>query len=145
MSISVIDRWIIVSQEYFSEEIYGEELLEKFTQDVILSPKDFQNFFDNVIKGRFHQHFESHFFYMPENIIEDQLEGYGKYEGCVRICWNNFDDQEHIGLVRLDKFCFYVKLAAIFHAKHVDPDFDPWEDFQKLDEMQNRYFPNVEV
>ena len=127
-------EWKNILLVYFANEGYGTELLGQFLHGIMTEKKNFSKFFFHVIDGEFYQYYESHFIHMPKNLIEERL-----YEGCIEISWDNFDGVERVGKVRLDKFCFYTKLAAVFHAKYVNQKFDPWEGFKKLDAMQQRY------
>ncbi len=41
--------------------------------------------------------------------------------------------------VRLDLFCFVAKIAAIFYAKYIDHDFEPWSCFIEIDVMCEKF------
>ena len=130
----MIQKWEKIRSLYFANEGYGAELLGLFLQGIMTEEKNFSKFFFHVVDGEFYQYYESHFIHMPKDLIEESV-----YEGCIEISWDNFDGVERVGKVRLDKFCFYTKLAAVFHAKHVNQSFNPWIGFTKLDAMQRRY------
>ena len=134
-------EWHRVYQNLTEPECNGEKLVGELLNEIVCSVGEFENFFSKVIEGKFYQFGESDFLHMPVNVLEDEEEGYGKYKGEIYISRNNFDGKENIGWIRLDKFCFYVKLAAVFHSKYVDTSFDPWGGFQKLDQMQAEYYP----
>lgn len=132
----MLKRWQQIQSSFLGNQGEGAKYLGEILTIIIEDKTQFASFFDKILEAEMYQLHEGYFVHLPKALIDD-----GEYRGDVEISWNNFDDQDHIGLVRLDKFCFYVKLAAIFHAQHVDPDFDPWLSFQKLDEMQKQYFP----
>jgi hypothetical protein len=41
--------------------------------------------------------------------------------------------------VRLEHFCFVAKIAAIFYARYMDPGFDPWTPFAKIDQFRDEF------
>lgn len=136
----MLNHWQPIQATFLENQGEGERYLSEILTIIIGDKAQFDSFFDKILEAEMYQLGEGYFVHLPKALIDDH-----EYQGSVEISWNNFDDQEHIGLVRLDKFCFYVKLAAIFHAKYVDDSIDPWKRLPKLDEMQNRYFPNAEV
>jgi hypothetical protein len=41
--------------------------------------------------------------------------------------------------IRLDHFLFILRVAGVFYAEHVDPDFNPWPYFKKFDQLLVKY------
>lgn len=41
--------------------------------------------------------------------------------------------------VRLRDFTLVAKIAAIYYAKHLEPEFDPWTYFVSLDQLVEKY------
>ena len=41
--------------------------------------------------------------------------------------------------VRLSDFVLVAKIAAIFYAEHLNPEFEPWAYFERLDQMVEKY------
>lgn len=121
---------------FLDEQDEGTKYLRDIFSNIIFDKNEFSVFFEKVLEGLLYQLWERYFVHLPIGLVEDR-----EYQGEVKIACDNFDGRDYRGFVRLDKFCFYVKLAAVFHAKHVNPSFDPWEGFETLDEMQRRYYP----
>ncbi len=136
----MLNHWKSVQAAFLENRGEGERYLSEILTIIIGDKTQFSSFFDKVLEQEMYQLGEGYFIHLPKALIDDD-----EYQGSVEISWNNFDHQEYVGLVRLDKFCFYVKLAAIFHAQYVDNSFNPWERFPQLDEMQRRYFPDIEA
>jgi hypothetical protein len=41
--------------------------------------------------------------------------------------------------IRLDHFLFILRVAGVFYAEHVDPEFNPWPYFKKFDQLLVKY------
>ncbi len=129
------NNWIETSKIFFDKTNEGEEYLSEVINETIDDNSyEFQRFFKAVLDKPNYQLAESHFVYLPLGLIPDQ-----EYKGNIEIGVNYFDDIEREGSIPIDKFYFFVKLAAVFHARHVDPSFDPWDGIKKLDELQRKY------
>ena len=115
-------------------EKYLSEVINATIDDNSDERFEFQRFFKAVLDKPNYQLAESHFLSLPLALILNQ-----EYKGNIEIGVDHFDDNVREGSVPIDKFYFFVKLAAVFHARHVDPTFDPWDDFKKLDELQRQY------
>jgi hypothetical protein len=132
----MLEHWHLLQSSFLDKSEEGTRYLGEILTNIVSDKAQFAIFFEKVLEGELYQLHEGYFVHLPLSLIDD-----GEYQGNVEISWNNFDNQEHVGVVRLDKFYLYVKLAAVFHARHVDHSFDPWEGFRRLDDMQKQYYP----
>lgn len=133
------EKFTVVWNLLLTPDVKPTKLLEEFLQAAISCTfNKFPQFLESVGEGVFFQIYEGYFLHLPESLIEDF-----SYTGDVMICVERWDGKEYVERVKLDEFCFYVKLSAVFYATHVDTNFNPWPYFRKIDAMMENYLPHT--
>ncbi len=135
VSRNMKEQWAVIQSIFPEVRERDDTLFADFLSQIVFEPDQFRAFFDAMCEGRFFQYYESHFIHTPAEDLIDE----GRYNGSLLVAVSNFDGSASKSWIKLDQFCFFLKLAAVFHAKHVDDTFEPWPAFPLLTKIEVQY------